>query len=259
MVLRPFVIPSRPVVAGCVCDAQAGTYYVKVYGYAAFSGLSLKGSFIASGLAGCTSTATLSHGVPTNNIGVLAGSWSCIYLLYVPTGVTRLDFVTSGGTGDGDLYVRYGSSPNDTTCDCKSAGSGTNETCTITMPQSGVYDARMYGHGTFSGASLTGTYALTGYPGCTPTSELSNNSPISNVGAPASTFSCIYTLSVPGGATSLQFSTNVGTGATAHLYVKRGASPTLSSYDCAGTLGGTNNASALVARVPSPPSTGRMP
>ncbi|WP_002631434.1 PPC domain-containing protein [Cystobacter fuscus] len=222
------------------CDiptAQAGTYHVKVYGSKAFSGLSLTGSFLASGPAGCTSTTTLSNGVPVNNIGVSGGSWSCIYSFYVPSGSTRVTFVSSGGSGDGDLYVRYGSSPNDTTYDCKSTGYGTDEVCTIDMPRTGVYYARLYGYGTFSGASLTGLYSLTGYPGCTTTSALVNNTPVSNVGAPASTFSCDYTLEVPSGATSLTFSGYGGSGASSHLYVKRGSAPTLSSYDCASTSG----------------------
>ncbi|OJH33722.1 PPC domain-containing protein [Cystobacter ferrugineus] len=220
-----------------ITTAQAGTYYVKVYGYKAVSGLSLTGSFTPSGPAGCTSTTTLSNGVPVNNLGVSEGSWSCIYLLYVPSGSSRVTFVSSGGSGDGDLYVRYGSSPNDTTYDCKSAGYGTDEVCTIDMPRSGTYYARLYGSGTFSGTSLTGLYTLTGNTGCTTTSGLVNNTPVSNVGAPASTFSCDYTLEVPSGATSLTFTTYGGSGGSARLYVKRGSAPTLSSYDCVSTSG----------------------
>lgn len=230
-----------------ITTAQAGTYYVKVYGYSAFSGLSLTGSFTPSGPAGCTSTATLSNGVPVNNIGASEGSWSCIYLFYVPSGSTRVTFTTSGGSGDGDLYVRYGSSPNETTYDCKSAGYGTEEVCTIDMPKSGTYYARVFGDGSFSGVSLTGLYSLTGYPGCTTTSALGNNSPVSNVGAPASTFSCDYTLEVPSGATSLTFSSQGGSGGSAHLYVKRGSAPTLSSYDCASTLGSSSQTCTITS------------
>lgn len=232
------------------CDlsnAQAGTYYVKVYGYAAFSGLRLTATYTPSGTSGCTSTTTLSNGVPATGLGTAAQSWSCIYLLYVPTGATRVDFVTSGGTGDGDLFVRRGSSPDETTYDCKSAGATNTETCTLNVTESGIYYARMYGYGAFSGASITGTYTLSGgYPGCTTTSPLTNNSPTSGVSAPPGTFSCDYTLEVPSGATGLSFSTTGGSGGSARLYAKRGSAPTLTSYDCSGTTGGTNNQSCTV-------------
>ncbi|WP_186002061.1 PPC domain-containing protein [Corallococcus sp. Z5C101001] len=235
-----------------ITNAQVGTYYVKLYGYAAFTGLSLTATYTPSGSSGCTSTTTLTNGVPASGLGTAAASWSCIYLLYVPTGATRVDFVTSGGTGDGDLYVRRGSSPNETTYDCKSSGSTNSETCTLNVTESGVYYARMYGYGAFSGASLTGTYTLSGgYPGCTTTSPLTNNSPTSGVSAPPGTFSCDYTLNVPAGATRLTVDTYGGSGGTAHLYVKRGSAPTMTAYDCAGTLGGTHNSQTCTLNAPA--------
>ncbi|RKG77995.1 PPC domain-containing protein [Corallococcus terminator] len=212
--------------------AQAGTYYVKVYGYSAFTGVKLTGAYTPSGSAGCTSSTTLTNGVPVGNIGTSAGSWSCIYVFSVPTGVTSVQFVTGGGSGNGDLYVRRGSSPNETTYDCKSSGYSNTETCTLTTTQPGIYYARMYGQGTFSGASLTASYSITGYPGCTSTSELLNDSPVYNVGAAAGTLSCDYTLTVPAGATQVVFSKYGGSGASSQLYVKRGSAPTPSSYDC---------------------------
>lgn len=219
-----------------ISTAQAGTYYVKVYGYSAFTGVKLTGAYTPSGSGGCTSTATLTNGVPVSNIGTSAGSWSCIYVFSVPTGVTSVQFVTGGGSGNGDLYVRRGSSPNETTYDCKSSGSSNTETCTIPVTQPGIYYARMYGQNTFSGASLTASYSITGYPGCTTTSELINNSPVNNVGAPAGTLSCDYTLTVPSGATQVVFSKSGGSGASSQLYVKRGSAPTPSSYDCSNSL-----------------------
>ncbi|WP_158621540.1 PPC domain-containing protein [Corallococcus aberystwythensis] len=225
-----------------ITNAKVGVYYVKVYGYAAFTGLKLTAVYTPVGSSGCSSTTTMSNGVPAYGVGTAEASWSCIYMLYVPTGATRVDFVTSGGSGDGDLFVRRGSSPNDVTYDCKAAGPTNVETCTLTVTEPGIYYARMYGYHAFSGASITGTYTLTtGQPGCTTTSPLTNNSPTSGVSAPAGTFSCDYTLEVPAGATSVTFNTYGGSGAPAHLYVKRGSAPTLSAYDCAGTLGGSSN------------------
>ncbi|RKH34737.1 hypothetical protein D7Y13_23640 [Corallococcus praedator] len=229
--------------------AQAGTYYVKVYGFSAFSNLRLTGAYTPSGSAGCTSTTTLTNGVPVGNIGTSAGSWSCIYLFYIPTGVTSVQFVTGGGTGNGDLYVRRGSSPNESTYDCKSSGYSNTETCTVPAAQSGIYYARMYGQGTFSGASLTASYSITGYPGCTTTSALVNNTPVNNVGAAAGSLSCDYTLTVPPGATKVVFTSSSGYDGMGHLYVKRDSAPTPASYDCASTLG---SGSAQTCTVNSP-------
>lgn len=195
----------------------------------------------------CTSSSTLSNGVPASGIGQEAGAWSCIYKLSVPTGATQVEFKTSGGTGDGDLYVLRGSTPTEAANDCKSAGSSNTESCTLTVASSGVYYARMYGYSTFSGVTLTGTYTLTtGQPGCTSISPITNNSTTYGLSAAPGTFSCDYTLEVPSGATSLTFSTTLGSGGVAHLYAKRGSSPTLASYDCKGALGGGNNQSCSV-------------
>ncbi|MFY0567951.1 PPC domain-containing protein [Archangium lansingense] len=225
-----------------ISGAQAGTYYVKLYGYSAFSGLSLRATSTPAGTGGCTSSTTLSNGVPAVGVGATTGNWSCIYKLYVPTGATRVEFTTSGGTGNGDLFVRREASPTETVYDCKSSYSTNTESCSVTVTTPGTYYARLYGTGTFSGVGITGTYTLSeGQPGCTSTSPLTNNSPTYGVSAPPGGFSCDYTLYIPSGATSVTFNTYGGSGSTAHLYVKREAVPTLSSYDCKGTMGGSSN------------------
>jgi hypothetical protein len=86
----------------------------------------------------------------------------------VPTGATGLKFVTSGGTGDADLYVKFGSQPTTTSYDCKSEGSTTAETCNITTAQAGTYYVTIHAYSTYSGMSLTGSYS-TGGGGSTQT------------------------------------------------------------------------------------------
>ncbi|GMU06583.1 PPC domain-containing protein [Corallococcus caeni] len=230
--------------------AQAGTYYVKVYGYAAFSGLSLTATSTPSGSTGCTSSTTLTKDVPLSGISADTGNWSCIYKLSVPTGATQVTFTTSGGSGNADLFVRRESSPTESVYDCRSSSLYSNsETCSLTVTSPGTYWARLYGTGSFSGASITGTYTLSGgQPGCTSTSPLGNNTPTYGLSAPPGGFSCDYTLEVPTGATKVTFSTSGGSGATAYLYAKRGSAPTLSSYDCVGNAGGAvnNNQSCYV-------------
>jgi serine protease len=221
---------------------------VKVYGYGAVSGLSLKATSVPSGSSGCTSTTTLNNGVPATGLGSSMGDWSCIYRLTVPVGATAVEFRTSGGSGDADLYVRRENSPTDAVYDCKSAGYSNTETCSVPVTSPGTYYARLYSAATFTGVSLTGTYVMTdGQPGCTSTSSLTYNTPMTGVTAPPGGFSCDYTLSVPTGATNLVFTTTGGSGSTAHLYVKREGAPNLASYDCRANTSGTNNQTCTIA------------
>ena len=104
----------------------------------------------------------LSNGVPVNNLSAAAGG-SVNYVMNVPAGATSLKFVTTGGTGDADLYVKFGSAPTTTSYTCKSE-SGTNaETCAIATAQTGTYYVLVKGYTAFSGLSLTGSYS-TGTP-----------------------------------------------------------------------------------------------
>ncbi|WP_224363933.1 PPC domain-containing protein [Hyalangium versicolor] len=66
---------------------------------------------------------------------------------------------------------------------------------------------------------------------CTSTYSLSNNTSTSALQGSSSTWSCIYTLSVPAGATDVHFYTTGGSG-DPDLYVKKGVVPTSDSYDC---------------------------
>jgi len=81
--------------------------------------------------------------------------------MVVPAGASNLKFVMSGGTGDADLYVKFGSAPTDTVYDCRPYLSGNAETCTIATAQAGTYYVRVKAFSTFSGVSLTGSYSTT--------------------------------------------------------------------------------------------------
>jgi serine protease len=106
-------------------------------------------------------TTVLTNGVAKTGIAGAAGS-SQTFTLAVPTGASNLKFVSSGGTGDADLYVKFGSAPTTTSYDCKSE-SGTNaETCNIATAQAGTYYVLIKGYSAFSGMSLTGSYTTGG-------------------------------------------------------------------------------------------------
>ena len=100
---------------------------------------------------------TLSNGVAVTGIA-LAANTSQTWTMTVPAGATNLKFVTAGGTGDADLYVRFGSAPTTSTNDCSSAGPTTAETCSIANAQAGTYYVMVLGYSAISGVSLTGSY-----------------------------------------------------------------------------------------------------
>src|SRR4029078_6989880 len=91
-----------------------------------------------------------------------------------PSGATNLKFVTSGGTGDVDVYAKFGSHPTTTVNDSKSEGSTTAETCAITTAQAGTYYVLLHGYATYSGVSLTGSYTA-GSPNTPPVANFTSS------------------------------------------------------------------------------------
>ncbi|MDL1870373.1 xanthomonalisin, partial [Gammaproteobacteria bacterium PRO6] len=110
-----------------ITTAQAGTYHVMINAYAAFSGMSLTGSYSTGGGGGGT---VLQNGVAVTGLSAVKNG-QLRYTMVVPAGATNLKFVTSGGSGDGDLYVKFGSAPTTSSYDCRSWNSGNSETCSI--------------------------------------------------------------------------------------------------------------------------------
>ena len=114
---------------------------------------------------------TLTNGVPVTGLSGSAAT-ELRYTMAVPAGATGLNFKIAGGTGDADLYVRFGSAPTTTTYDCRPYLSSSNETCTIATAQAGTYHVMVRGYSAFSGISLTGSYS-TGPTNVAPTANFS--------------------------------------------------------------------------------------
>jgi len=153
----------RPYVAGnsetCNMTAQAGTYYVMVNTYAAYSGVTLKGSYsTGGGGGGCTPSGTvLCSGSTVTGLAASTGNWSTIYSIVVPAGSTKLTVAITGSTGDGDLYVRLGAAPTLSSYTCRPYLYGDNETCTINSPTAGTYYMGVEAYQTYSGVTLKTT------------------------------------------------------------------------------------------------------
>lgn len=132
---------------------SAGTYYVKVVAYAAYSGANLTASFTEPSSGGGSGGST----AQVTDISATRNNWK-YYTWDVPAGMSELTFVTSGGSGDGDLYIRLGSQPTTSQYNCRSWESGNDEICTITNPQAGTWHIGIRAYRTFSGMTLDAAY-----------------------------------------------------------------------------------------------------
>lgn len=140
---------------------QTATYYVQVRAYESFSGLSLLASYDGGGSGG---SQALTEGEQLHGLSGGADSESYFHL-DVPASSENLVVAISGGSGDADLYLRYGTSPTTSTYDCRPYQSGNDEQCTVASPQNGTYHLMVRGYSAFSNLSLQATYNGSGTGG----------------------------------------------------------------------------------------------
>lgn len=140
--------------------------------------------------------------------------------------------VNMTGTGDADLYVKFGSAPTTSSYACRPYLSNSNEVCTLDVP-AGVTKAfvKVQGYATSStyninvthtGSSTgggSGTATSTSFSSSLATGATANHGPLAVV--PGSTFTAVMS----------------GTG-DPDLFVKFGSQPTASSFDCRPYLDG---------------------
>jgi serine protease len=187
---------------------------------------------------------------PTGNVlenGVaktdLASSTELSFTMEVPAGATELNFAMAGGTGDADLYVKFGSAPTSSSYDCRPYAGGNTEACPIASAQAGTYYVKVVPYSAFTGVSLTGSF-IEPSTGGGATGGSASVTDIS-VARHAWTY---YTIDVPAGMATLDFAMSGGTG-DADMYVRRGAKPTSSTYDCRPYKSGNNETCALTNPV----------
>lgn len=99
----------------------------------------------------------LQNGVAVSGLSGAQGSQQ-FWTLTVPAGATNLQIQTSGGTGDMDMYVRFGSAPTTSTWDCRPYAGDNNETCTFPSPAAGTWHVMLDGYTAYSGLTLVGSY-----------------------------------------------------------------------------------------------------
>ncbi len=99
----------------------------------------------------------LANGVPVSSMSASTGG-ELHYTMDVPSGASDLVFTMSGGTGDADIYVRYGAAPTTSTYDYRPYKTGNAETVTATTATAGTWYVMVRAYSTFSGVSLVGSF-----------------------------------------------------------------------------------------------------
>jgi pre-peptidase len=121
----------------------------------AFSGTSVFTLSQASATASCT---PLALGSPVLLPASSAPRFEfASYCIQVPAATNLLTVEMSGGDGDPDLYVRYGTAPTANEYDCRPYVGGTAEVCTFTNPQSGTWYVGIDTYSPYSNVTLKAT------------------------------------------------------------------------------------------------------
>lgn len=145
----------------------AGTYRLVVRGGAegtpqnGFSNYSSLGWYAMKGtLAGAIVNGypVLANGVATTGHSATTGSWK-YFQIDVPAGKTSVSFTLDGANGDADLFARLGATPTATTCNYKSDGPSSVESCSVGSPVAGRYYVGVYAYSAYSSLSVKASFA----------------------------------------------------------------------------------------------------
>ncbi len=133
------------------------------YGYGL---VQAKAMYDAMATSGCTITppppppppevVVLENNVAQNNLSGAKGD-QLNFKMDVPTGATDVNFAMSGGSGDADLYVKFGSAPTTSSYDCRPWKNGNSESCAGTN-DNGTYYVMLNGYSAFNNTSLVGSF-----------------------------------------------------------------------------------------------------
>ena len=126
-------------------DCPGGCGAGKINAYAALRGV--------QGFLPARPIETLRNGIPVQVPAGSQGSWIRYAIPNISRGM-NISFKLQYGTGNADLYVKFGSPPTLTDYDCKSSGPTNTETCKFEEMQEGNYYVYVHGASAHSGARL---------------------------------------------------------------------------------------------------------
>ena len=99
----------------------------------------------------------IKNGIPIKAIKGAQGS-ETFFTMTVPAGKQTLNFRISGGSGDADLYVRFGAKPSVSTFNCRPYRWGNEESCTFSNPTGGIWHVMIRGYYSYGDLTLSGTH-----------------------------------------------------------------------------------------------------
>jgi pseudolysin/vibriolysin len=188
----------------------------------AFSGVGV--NCPGSGGGGGGGTTELQNNVAVSGVSGASGADND-YFITVPAGASNLVMSISGGSGDADLYTKFGSAPSTSSYDCRPWKSGNSESCSVASPAAGKYYIKVHGYSSYSGVTVKASYSTGGGDGGGDSTDTVNLPTVST-----GNWSATYSETVQAGHTAT-FAISGGSG-DADLYVRAGAEPTTSSYSC---------------------------
>jgi Zn-dependent metalloprotease len=137
--------------------AQAKTYTESAASTLGYSVASVTQAWNAVGVGVTVPSTALTNNVATTGISGATGSQK-FYYLDVPAS-KAVTFTLSGGTGDADMYVKFGAQPTTATYDCRPFLTGNAETCSMAAKTTaGRYHVMLNAYSTYSAVSLKCAY-----------------------------------------------------------------------------------------------------
>ena len=109
----------------------------------------------------------LQNGISQTGLGGDTFS-TVMFRVVVPEGAKDLRFDTGGGTGDCDIFVRFGAQPTDSEFDEASTGPYTREHLHFRTPQAGAWFVKIDAARAYSGVTLVSNYTRTADAGAVP-------------------------------------------------------------------------------------------
>ncbi|WP_224249325.1 M4 family metallopeptidase [Hyalangium gracile] len=131
-------------------DARSATARAATDLYGATAAAAVNEAWSAVGVQPAPTWTTLA--TQSNLSGARSSSTSFSYV--TPTGATGMKFEMSGGSGDADLYVKFGSAPTTSSYDCRPYAAGNAESCTFNPAKQGTYYVLIRGYSAYSGVTL---------------------------------------------------------------------------------------------------------
>ncbi len=136
----------------CIIEAPSvGTWYILIYGYAAYQNAELSADFFAQ-----VGERPLTDGVAVTDLSGTSGRFE-MFSITVPEGLDSL-VVDLTSTGDPDLYLGFDRYPLLNAYDCASFTETGTERCVVVAPDAGRWVVRVDAYLDFTAGTLTPTF-----------------------------------------------------------------------------------------------------